>query len=308
MNPHPLRRIRRRDVEALARDGVVFLPGLLDRDWIDRMSRALGRVERRQDRLRRRADLTGEDLRGEIFLTVSLLWTGDPDFAAFAFESPASVIARDLMRCRSRLGLFLDQAFIQKRGATPSGWHHARSAVPLTGGQFLNMWIPFDRVPKGRGGLAFVRGSHRWDRFFMDGDHHLLARKDRRFGEGGRYRAEPIPDVDAHPERFDVVTWDYEAGDAVAFGMGILHKATGDASTSIHRRAITTRWWGDDIRFDHRPRQIGPFARVALRTGDRLDGCDLFPTVWARRGDRWRRLRRDRYDPAPYLEGPVYLD
>lgn len=308
MNSTPLRAIRNSDVETLHRDGVVFLPGMFDREWIRRMSGALDRVEARYRRLERVATHTERDVRRDIFFTLSYRWTHDPDFAAFAFESPLSLLARNLMQCQERLGLFLDQVFIQKRRAVPSHWHHARSAVPLTGRQFLNIWVPFDPVPAGRGSLGFVIGSHRWDRWFMAAGHHLLPRKDRRFGENNRYKAEDIPPIDENPDRYPVVTWDFQPGDAVAFGMNVVHKATGDPTTTIHRRAITTRWWGDDIVYDHRPRQLGPILRAGLRTGDRLDGCDLFPLVWTRSAGRWRRRTAWRYDPSPLLAGPVYHD
>ena len=40
---------------------------------------------------------------------------------------------------------------------------------------------------------------------------------------GGSSELEPVPDVDADPERFPVTTWDLKAGDAVAIDSRMLH-------------------------------------------------------------------------------------
>ena len=305
VNGKPLRPIRPADIEVLQRDGVVFLPRLIDTDWIARMSAALDRVERRLDRLQRAAARSARDYSEDLFSAVTYLWIRDPDFRAFVFESPVSLIARDLMRCRRTLGLYMDQVFVQKRRSVPSHWHHARAAVPLVGRQFLNIWMPFDPAPNGRGSLAFVVGSHEWDRWFLDEGHYLADRRGR-FGARGQYRSEAVPPIDEAPGDYNVVSWDFEPGDAVAFGMNMVHKASGTPWTTVRRRAITTRWWGDDVVYDHRPRQLGPILRAGLRSGEPLDGCGLFPAVWNRAGNRWQRQTGRHDDPSALLRGPIF--
>ena len=306
MNSRPLRPITEDDLEALQRDGVAFLPRMFDGDWIDRLRSALDHIEHRQEQLRQRMyRAPSAEIARQLYYTSNHMWISDPELRAFVFESPAPLIARDIMGCQQTVGLFLDQAFIQQAGDQPSPWHHGRAAFPLLGTQHLNMWIPLDAVSGDQGGLCFVKGSHRWDRYFLAADHPLSARADRRFGEGGKYRYDDIPDIDPDDGTYECLTWSYRPGDVLVFGRNVLHCALGTAETSIHRRALTTRWWGDDARFEYRPEQLGALAYVSLRTGDPMDASPLFPRVLERAGDQWRRCAGDRIGAARFLAQPL---
>lgn len=282
--------LAREDREALERDGVVRLRGALDRRWLGLLDGVFARAQAELEPID--AELANDpddgrrlELSRERFAVVTHRWRRDPDLAAFIFESPVARIAREILGCNEVLGLFTDQLFIQEAGGVPSCWHHGRIAFPLSGEQYLNIWIPLDPIPRGTGGLVFAAGTHRDDAFYIEDGHPLLQRADRRVGEGGRYATEPLPELDDNPA-YSIIGHDYQPGDIAAFGMQILHKADGDASTSIARRALTLRWYGDDIRYDHRPEiratGVGPMSRLELVTGDRLDQCELFPVVWSR--------------------------
>ena len=162
--------------------------------------------------------------------------------------------------------------------------------------------MPLDPISKRAGGLCFAKGTHLWDRYFQEEGHPLVEREDRRFGENNKYQAEDIPEFD---DDSDVIYFDYEPSDVAVFGMKRIHKASGDETTTVTRRALTTRWWGDDLVFDFRPRQLGPLANVDLNTGDSLDGCPRFPTVWRRSNEVWQRSDGSEYDPSDLLRGPI---
>ena len=82
--------------------------------------------------------------------------------------------------------------------------------------------------------VRFVRGSHRWGRLFYP----------RVFLDGADFNTtdaglEPVPDIDAHPQDYDILAWDLEPGDVIAFGFRTLHGTTagegaGPAARPLH--------------------------------------------------------------------------
>jgi ectoine hydroxylase-related dioxygenase (phytanoyl-CoA dioxygenase family) len=59
----------------------------------------------------------------------------------------------------------------------------------------------------------------------------------------------------------------------------IVHGAPANR-TQNRRRALATRWCGDDARYCVRPGEVGiPTADPGLEHGERLD-CERFPLVW----------------------------
>jgi hypothetical protein len=62
----------------------------------------------------------------------------------------------------------------------------------------------------------------------------------------------------------------------------ILHGAPGNAALDLRRRALATRWTGDDARYCVHEGEVAiPTSDPGLKHGDRMD-CALFPNVWPR--------------------------
>ena len=78
---------------------------------------------------------------------------------------------------------------------------------------------------------------------------------------------------------FEILSWDLEPGDAVVFSALTLHAAAGNATAARRRRALSTRWTGDDARFVRRKKMITLIRDPGLKPGDPLDS-DLLPVVW----------------------------
>ena len=65
----------------------------------------------------------------------------------------------------------------------------------------------------------------------------------------------------------------------LAFQAMIVHGAPGNRG-SQRRRALSTRWTGDDARYCVRRGEVAiPTVNPGLKDGDRLD-CERFPLVW----------------------------
>jgi ectoine hydroxylase-related dioxygenase (phytanoyl-CoA dioxygenase family) len=90
-----------------------------------------------------------------------------------------------------------------------------------------------------------------------------------------------LPDIDADPQRFRVIGWELEPGDAVFFHMLTLHTA-GGVDGPGRRRVLSVRFLGDDMV--HAPRSwptSPPFPGLerVLAPGAPLDH-PLFPVLW----------------------------
>ena len=125
-----------------------------------------------------------------------------------------------------------------------TSWHQDQPYDDVEGRHNASMWFPVDAVDRSST-LEFVAGTHRgpWymPRTFLD---------DRAawFPEGALAE---MPDFAADPERWRVIGWELEPGDAVFFDMSTVH-GSGGASGPGRRRVLSIRFLGDDMV--HAPR------------------------------------------------------
>ncbi|NDH11794.1 MAG: hypothetical protein EBY44_08760, partial [Actinobacteria bacterium] len=88
----------------------------------------------------------------------------------------------------------------------------------------------------------------------------------------------PVPDPDRDPDRYHVLEWALEPGDAIAFHFGVVHGSRGNLGAG-RRRAFSLRLVGDDARYVSRPgRTSPPFPDHGMVDGDRLRS-DWFPVL-----------------------------
>jgi ectoine hydroxylase-related dioxygenase (phytanoyl-CoA dioxygenase family) len=132
--------------------------------------------------------------------------------------------------------------------------------------------VPLDPVPA-EICVEFVAGSHRWGKWykprrFVDNIDHPTSKE-----------GEAIPDFDSRRDDFKFLSWDLEPGDCIVFHALTVHGAPGNTSLTTNRRAVSTRWTGDDARFARREGYMSPpFEEVTLAPGDVMD-CETFPVV-----------------------------
>jgi len=202
-------------------------------------------------------------------------WQRIPEFEEFIRESPAAAIAGELMGSE-HVRLFHDHLLVKEPGTrqrTP--WHQDIPYYNVAGRLNVSMWIPVDPVAR-ESTLEFVKGSHLgpWfmPRSFLDGQAKW-------FPDGS---LSELPDIDADPERFPVIGWALEPGDAVCFHMLTLHAAGGVSGTN-RRRVLSLRFLGADMVHAVRTWTTSPpFPGLEdeLADGAPLDH-PLFPVVWS---------------------------
>jgi ectoine hydroxylase-related dioxygenase (phytanoyl-CoA dioxygenase family) len=260
------------EIEAYNRDGVVCLRGVFSEFWRELARRGLERNLREQGP---RAKLYAGGEGKPRFFQDSCSWWRIPEYLAYCLNSPAAAIAGTLMGAR-RVNLFFDNIMLKDPGAdAPTPWHHDVPYWPVVGDQVCSVWMPLDPItPENR--LIFVRGSHSWGKsftpmdFYRPGKAQAVTRAD----------FEAIPDFDARRDEFEFVSFDMEPGDCVVFHGSTVHGAPGNM-TSHPRRAMISRWTGDDVRYagDKHDKLAPPFPRCGLKPGDPMT-CETFPVVW----------------------------
>ena len=101
--------------------------------------------------------------------------------------------------------------------------------------QNISFWIPVDPIPL-EWSLEFVAGSHQ-DPWYMP--RTFLKKQTKWFQEG---ELKELPDVEANPDKYRVLSWALEPGDAVVFHMLTLHAGAGAGAL---RRVFSLRLIGD---------------------------------------------------------------
>jgi ectoine hydroxylase-related dioxygenase (phytanoyl-CoA dioxygenase family) len=200
-------------------------------------------------------------------------WQRIAPMEQFIRTSGAADIAREVIGSTG-VRLYHDHVLVKEPGTrqrTP--WHQDIPYYNVDGRQNLSMWIPVDPVRR-EATLEFVAGSHLGP-WYMP--RSFLDDQAKWFPEGS---LDELPDIEAQPERFPVIGWALEPGDAVCFHMATLHAAGGNPGPG-RRRVLSIRFLGDDMV--HAPRSwvtSPPFPGLVdeLPAGAPLDH-PLFPVL-----------------------------
>ncbi len=267
----PLRELTPEEIAGFDQDGVIHARNLFSQDWIERMTQAVDRVVASPTFLGNVVSMKEQRFSGDLFL-----WKVDDDFLAWVYDSPAALIAQQLLRSE-KIRHFYDQLFVKPANCpVPTPWHHDVTFWPVDVNcrALCSIWITFDPVDPGNGGLEFIKGSHRWpgrykavtpnyDPYMLDSDF------------------EDLPDIDARRDDYDLFSPSLEAGDCLIFNAQVVHGGAANKSSDKPRRAFSSRWAGDDVVFEDRHATMPLLWNHGLKTGDPIGGT-LFPQVLPR--------------------------
>ncbi len=257
------------DKESYRTDGVICLRGAF-RDWVEPLHAAIehniahpGPLGTRYGSAEHRGTFHGD----------RYMWTFDPEFRRFAFESPAAAIAGEAVDA-SQIRLFYDHLLVKEPGAeAPTPWHQDLPYWCVAGSQITSIWVALDPIDKDNGMLEFVGGSHRWNRQFRGMDFAFKADYSEEL--------EAMPDIDADRSRYPILSWTMAPGDCVVFDPLTIHGAPGNEHSARRRRALSIRWLGDDATYREHPNVTKPIRDPGLKDGEKISG-DLFPVVLQR--------------------------
>ena len=254
--------------QALQVDGVTCLRQVLPERWLATIAEGIDEVNAAGSELGQRLSMKDRGFTSDLFM-----WLQNDKFKSIVFDSPLSELARNAMGSGSATHWY-DQLFVKEPGANvPTPWHHDLTFWPIAGDQIVSFWIPLDPVNRDSSGLEYVKGSHRWPNRFKaitpDYNSYMIDPA-----------LEDVPDIDSERDRFDLVDWEMEPGDVLAFHPLIVHGSAGNSSTTTRRRALASRWVGEDVVYSPRKHTMPLPSNHGLEPGDSLSG-PVFPTVSA---------------------------
>jgi len=266
------------DFAALERDGAVCIRGLLNDQWLAEagsMFDALKAGGRDLSRMYDEPEAGRQAAPGQTIIHDDC-WIAQPGFLRFLHESPLAGAAASLLGA-GQIHLFEDLLIYKSAGTEqPTPWHQDEPQWPLSGRQMVSGWFCLDRVNPETGSLRFAKGTHRGPLYrpFVTPERREDLANDERFFDGGA-----LPDVEADPRRFQIMTFSVAPGDVIFFHPRILHAAFGSAP-AWPRRTFSIRFLGDDVRWLPKKSVFHDWLKdIALAEGERISG-QRFPQLW----------------------------
>jgi ectoine hydroxylase-related dioxygenase (phytanoyl-CoA dioxygenase family) len=209
-----------------------------------------------------------------------MLYRSVPFFREYVFESGVAGIAAQAMEA-TEARIFFDQLFIKEpETAEVFFWHQDLPYWPFKGGKICSIWLAVTDCNRETSGLEFVRGSHRWGKWYKP----IYSKKVEGTSWLEDAAGEECPDFSATPDQYDIVSWDMKAGDAFIFDALTCHASGGNRSKTQRRIALSTRWLGEDAIWDPRKGVDDAIFNVCdvsrLTPGAAARDDEVFPVVW----------------------------
>ncbi|WP_224823954.1 phytanoyl-CoA dioxygenase family protein [Cognatishimia sp. MH4019] len=264
---------------AFRRDGAVHLKAQFGAEWIEKLRTGIDKdIAAPTDHFARHT----KDPDAPAYLEDFWAWDKIPEFEDFVRHSPCAPLAAELLGAPS-VNLVMDNWFMREAGSNSRPPFHQDLAYFDFEGTMCVLWLPLEPVTK-ENGIAFVKGSHLWDKLFMRvrfADGH--ASPDPQVVAGQTYH--PPPDVNADPEAYELLQWDLDLGDCIFFDMRTLHGGLSSVTPTQTVRRFTLRMTAPDgmIRYrgDWAKDERAIFEAAGYGDGDRIAG-PMFPQLWPR--------------------------
>lgn len=247
-------------------DGVVMIKRAIDPNW-------LRLIETGVEKARGDMSLQGRFMSRKTagYQMDTFLWKRVDELRDAIYYGPFAHWAKQLMGSE-QVRFFYDQMFVKEPGANaPTPWHQDLSFWPIRGEQITSFWIPLDVVTRASSGLMYVRGSHQWpQRFKAISPDYVAAIIDDTMDD--------VPDINANPEKYELLNWDMEPGDILMFHPLTLHGSYGNTHRTRRRRALALRWTGDDVVWAPSSKRMPVHYRHDSKIGGALSGA-AFPRI-----------------------------
>ena len=269
--------LTRDEIAEFQRNGAVALRRQFDRHWLETLRDGIDAdIARAGPNVARHS----KDPDAPAYLEGYWAWSHIPQFEDFVRNSPCAALAAELLDAPS-VNLVMDNWFLREAGSSSRPPFHQDLAYFDFEGTMCVLWLPLEPVTR-ENGIAFVKGSHLWDKLFMrvrfaDGHPSFGAQE----VNGLTYHAPP--DVNADPGAYDLLQWDLELGDCIFFDMRTLHGGLSSVTPTETVRRFTLRMTAPDgmIRYrgDWAKEERAQFEAAGYAEGDRIAG-DFFPQLW----------------------------
>ena len=181
-----------------------------------------------------------------------------------------------------KINLVMDNWFFREAGSkSKPPFHHDISYFDFEGSMCV-LWIPLEPVKK-QDGIAWVKGSHLWNKLFLRTRFNDGHKVDGEEGIVNGLKYELTPDIIGNKENYEFLEWDLEIGDCVYFDIRTLHGALHETTPKSDVNRFTLRMAKENSKIIYR----GDWAREeraimeanGYKNGDDLNG-KMFPVLY----------------------------
>ncbi|MEJ6632096.1 MAG: phytanoyl-CoA dioxygenase family protein [Oceanospirillaceae bacterium] len=209
------------------------------------------------------------------------IWDCHQGFENFVFQSPAAKIAAELLSAK-KINLVMDNWFFREAGSKSGApFHHDISYFDFEG-SICVLWLPLDSVKKHEG-IAWIKGSHLWNKLFLRTRFKDGHQEDGEAGEVNGKTYHLTPDILNNKQDYEFLAWDFELGDCVFFDMRTLHGSLNQVmpGKNVHRYTLRMAKEGSKVGYRGAWAQAERTIMEAngYQNGDELSG-KMFPTLY----------------------------
>ena len=264
-----LRSLSTDEVATYRRQGVMHLPSLVDAATVERMLAACD--ERMRNPGKYGANLSSDG----VFFQDREMYRDHPAFEDFVMHSRMAELAAQAMGAR-QVQFYFDHLFALGPNSARDQyyWHQDQPYWAVAGEQVCSFWLALTDCAADSGALEFVSHSDRGPLYLPNrfGDRSTIEESD----------SEAPPAYHEARDRYDILTWDIAAGDALLFNARIMHSSRGNHSRTQRRIAYSTRWIGDDATFARKPGFQDPVTcpEEGFPVGEKMARSKKFPILW----------------------------
>ena len=262
----PAETVTEAHIQAYERDGVVCIKNAIPMEFIEMVRPAANWCRQNPGPYDR--DIAREE--GQ-FYGGQYMWLRNEAFKDFLFKSPSGAVAARLLRSET-IQLYYDFLLTKQPGASnPTPWHQDRLYYPLSGNgadSLSSLWIALDPVTLDSGGMEYVAGSHKWQKFCAP----EAFNSDSRFNDLDIQR---VPDIDGNRDDYRILSWDLAPGDCLVHHVMTVHGSP-ENHADIERRGLAIRWMTGEVRYDPRPGTVPEQNTVIASEPNRVaPGCRI---------------------------------
>jgi len=259
-------------------DGAVLIKDKFDEHWIKILKQGF---EKAKSNPSPRFTNHTKNSNSPKYLEDFWTWNLHDEFENFVFNSPTAKVASELLNA-NQINLVMDNWFFREAGSkSKPPFHHDISYFDFEGSMCV-LWIPLEPVKKEEG-IAWVKGSHLWNKLFLRtrfNDGHYV---DGEAGIVNGKKYELTPDILNNKSKYEFLEWDLEVGDCVYFDIRTLHGGLHEAvpKSDIHRFTLRMAKEGSKINYrgDWAKEERQIFEANGYKNGDDLSG-KMFPTLF----------------------------
>jgi len=266
------------EIKKFNKDGAILIKDKFDIKWIEKLKVGINKAK-----INPSPRFTNHTKDKKLPSYLEDFWTWDlhEEFTDFVYNSPTAKIASELLGAK-KINLVMDNWFFREAGSkSKPPFHHDISYFDFEGSMCV-LWIPLEPVKK-QDGIAWVKGSHLWNKLFLRTRFNDGHRVDGEAGIVNGKKYEITPDILKNKNNYEFLEWDLEVGDCVYFDIRTLHGALYETSPSSDINRFTLRMAKENSKIIYR----GEWAREeraimeanGYKNGDDLSG-KMFPTLY----------------------------